>query len=153
MTADNSEKKFASATPREPAEINDSKAVPEAPCSDAFEREHVTEENYVKLPDLFSSIMAVEPKVNQHYFKVKPAADAWIAKYAYLIFLRGTQEADENRLMRMDEKSAARNTKGDFCYLSATWVPQADEEALRMIVDWNSWVCRRSAWRSGCVLM
>lgn len=33
----------------------------------------------VNLPDMFCSIMSVEPLVNVHYEKIKPEADAWAA--------------------------------------------------------------------------
>lgn len=33
----------------------------------------------VNIPDMFSSIMSVEPLINPHYEKVKPEADAWAA--------------------------------------------------------------------------
>ena len=33
------------------------------------------------MPDMFSSIMAVEPIVNPNYFKVKPKGDTWIQWY------------------------------------------------------------------------
>lgn len=36
----------------------------------------------VRIPDMFGSIMSVKPVVNPHHFRVKPAADAWIAEYA-----------------------------------------------------------------------
>jgi hypothetical protein len=35
----------------------------------------------VRIPDMFGSIMSAEPVVNPHHFKVKAAADAWIAEY------------------------------------------------------------------------
>ena len=38
----------------------------------------------VYLPDLFSSIMAVEPIVNPKYHEVKAKADSWITRYACL---------------------------------------------------------------------
>jgi hypothetical protein len=34
----------------------------------------------VRVPDLFSSIMASKPVVNPNYFKVKIEGDRWIAK-------------------------------------------------------------------------
>lgn len=37
----------------------------------------------VRVPDLFSSIMAVQPVVNPNYHKVKPEADAWITEYVF----------------------------------------------------------------------
>ncbi len=33
----------------------------------------------VNIPDMFSSIMSVEPLINPHYEKIKPQADAWAA--------------------------------------------------------------------------
>ncbi|KUI56708.1 Presilphiperfolan-8-beta-ol synthase [Cytospora mali] len=77
----------------------------------------------VRIPDLFSSIMATKPTVNPHYHDVKPYADRWIAK-----------------IMQADDEWATKNSKADFCYLSSLWVPNADEEALRVVVAWNEWI-------------
>lgn len=41
-------------------------------------------ESFIKMPDLFASIMAVKPCVNPHYFEVKPKAESWIVKYIEL---------------------------------------------------------------------
>ncbi|KAI0533379.1 Presilphiperfolan-8-beta-ol synthase [Xylaria digitata] len=76
----------------------------------------------VRVPDLFSSIMASRPTVNPNYFKVKAEGDGWIAK-----------------IMSFD-KTSAKNIRVDFCFLSSIWVPNADEEALRMTLDWNHWI-------------
>ncbi|KAJ6002360.1 Presilphiperfolan-8-beta-ol synthase [Penicillium sp. IBT 35674x] len=77
----------------------------------------------VFVPDLFSSIMAVQPVVNPNYYKVKLEADAWITK-----------------IIQADEKWASRNSRVDLAYLASIWAPTCDEEALRMMVDWNHWV-------------
>lgn len=79
-------------------------------------------QNFVYLPDLFSSIMAIDPCVNSNYHKVKPEADSWI-----------------KRVLHADERWAAKNTKADFAYLVALWAPYCDEEALRMMTDYNNW--------------
>jgi hypothetical protein len=42
--------------------------------------EEVPKEHVIHLPDMFSSIMSIEPVINQHYSKVKLEAEAWIAK-------------------------------------------------------------------------
>ncbi|GAW16728.1 hypothetical protein ANO14919_061650 [Xylariales sp. No.14919] len=42
--------------------------------------------------------------------------------------------------MNMDEKTSAKNTSADFCFLASIWAPNADEEALRMLLDWSHWV-------------
>ncbi|KAI0410412.1 Presilphiperfolan-8-beta-ol synthase [Xylaria grammica] len=78
---------------------------------------------FVRIPELFSSIMSTRPVVNQNYFKVKAEGDRWISK-----------------IMNMDEKTSAKNTRADFCFLASIWAPNADEEALRMLLDWNHWV-------------
>ncbi|KAL9599822.1 MAG: hypothetical protein Q9219_003608 [cf. Caloplaca sp. 3 TL-2023] len=67
--------------------------------------------------------MAVEPTVNPNYFKVKLSGDAWI-----------------QRVMEKDEKWGQRNSRVDLCYLASMWAPYADEDALRMMLDWNHWV-------------
>ncbi|TGJ85574.1 hypothetical protein E0Z10_g3222 [Xylaria hypoxylon] len=77
----------------------------------------------VNIPDMFSSIMSVEPLINPHYEKIKPQADAWAAM-----------------IYNLDEKMARRNAKADFAYMNAIWAPHADEEAYRMMVDWHHWV-------------
>ncbi|KAI2606579.1 Presilphiperfolan-8-beta-ol synthase [Hypoxylon sp. NC1633] len=80
-------------------------------------------ERHVRIPDLFSSILASRPVVNPNYFKVKAEGDRWIA-----------------RIMNMDEKMCARNVRTDLCYMTSIWVPNADEEALRVMLDFNHWV-------------
>ncbi|KAI1267885.1 Presilphiperfolan-8-beta-ol synthase [Xylariaceae sp. FL1019] len=77
----------------------------------------------VNIPDMFSSIMSVEPLINPHYETIKPEADAWAAM-----------------IYDLDEKMAKRNAKADFAYMNAIWAPHADEEAYRMMVDWHHWV-------------
>ncbi|KAI1479684.1 terpenoid synthase [Daldinia eschscholtzii] len=77
----------------------------------------------VRIPDLFSSIMATKPVVNPNYFKVKAAGDRWI-----------------KRIMKMDEKASDKNSKVDFCYMICIWAPNTDEEALRIMLDWNNWI-------------
>ncbi|KAI8624673.1 Presilphiperfolan-8-beta-ol synthase [Xylariaceae sp. FL1651] len=77
----------------------------------------------VNIPDMFSSIMSVEPLLNPHYEKVKVEADAWAAM-----------------VYKLDENKAKRNAKADFAYMNAIWAPDADEEAFRMMVDWHHWV-------------
>ncbi|KAI0808724.1 Presilphiperfolan-8-beta-ol synthase [Xylaria sp. FL0064] len=77
----------------------------------------------VNIPDMFSSIMSVEPLINPNYEKVKPEADAWAAM-----------------VYNLDEKMTKRNVKADFAYMNAIWAPHADEEAYRMMVDWHHWV-------------
>lgn len=42
--------------------------------------------------------------------------------------------------MQADDESAARNSRMDLCYLASVSAPDADEEALRVVVDWNKWV-------------
>ncbi|KAI0850474.1 terpenoid synthase [Daldinia vernicosa] len=76
----------------------------------------------VRIPDLFSSIMSPKPVLNPNYAKVKAEGDEWIA-----------------RIMKMDEKTSARNKRVDFCYLGALWAPDADEESLRVLLDWCHW--------------
>lgn len=44
------------------------------------------------------------------------------------------------RILGLDAKEAIRNSKADFTYMAAIWIPDADEEALRVVVDWLHWV-------------
>ena len=51
------------------------------------------------IPDLFSSIMAVEPVVNPNYFKVKPKGDAWIQWYFNLYWpMTALRPSEANKL-------------------------------------------------------
>lgn len=45
---------------------------------------NLEEPKVVRVPDLFASIMAVKPYVNQHYHLVKPKCNAWVTKYGSL---------------------------------------------------------------------
>ncbi|KAF5563413.1 salicylate 1-monooxygenase [Fusarium phyllophilum] len=81
---------------------------------------HPTE---VRIPDMFGSIMSATPMVNPHHFKVKAAADAFIADY-----------------LKMDKHEAAKNRKADFCFCASAMAPHADAEALRTMVDWLNWI-------------
>lgn len=99
--------------------------------------------------------MAVDPVVNPHYHKVKPKADSWIQRYASIDLGRWRMPLQakveigkpdfEIRVLQADDKWAARNTKVDLAYLASIWAPYCDEEALRMMVDWNHWVCTQSS--------
>lgn len=42
--------------------------------------------------------------------------------------------------MQADDEWAAKNSKMDFCYLASVFAPHADEEALRVVVDWMEWI-------------
>ncbi|KXH39309.1 hypothetical protein CNYM01_04276 [Colletotrichum nymphaeae SA-01] len=79
--------------------------------------------NYVRIPDFFSSIMSVKPVINVNYDKVKREADSWIAT-----------------VLGLSEAQARRNVQANFAFMNAMWVPYADEEAYRTMIDWNNWV-------------
>ncbi|KAM7200837.1 Presilphiperfolan-8-beta-ol synthase [Naviculisporaceae sp. PSN 640] len=78
---------------------------------------------FVYIPDMFTSIMSVEARVNPNYAKLKAERDAWIAD-----------------AMNQDSTWAARNAKVDLAYLASAWAPDADEDLMRTIMDWNHWV-------------
>ncbi|KAI0516858.1 Presilphiperfolan-8-beta-ol synthase [Xylaria bambusicola] len=78
---------------------------------------------FVRIPDLFSSIMARKPVVNPNYFQVKAEGDSWIAQ-----------------IMRWDEETRTKYVQVDFCYISSIWVTTCDDEALRLTLDWQYWV-------------
>lgn len=42
--------------------------------------------------------------------------------------------------MEWDEKRRKKNSTTDFAYMTALWIPKADAESLRMILDWNHWI-------------
>ena len=44
------------------------------------------EDMILVLPDMFSSIMAVDPVMNPNYFKVKSKGDAWLQLYFKPVF-------------------------------------------------------------------
>lgn len=46
-----------------------------------------------------------------------------------------------NRIMNFNKDMTAKNTRVDLCYLASIWAPDADAVALRMMLDWNHWVC------------
>ncbi|KAF4339046.1 pentalenene synthase [Fusarium beomiforme] len=77
----------------------------------------------VRIPDMFGSIMSATPVVNPHHFKVKAAADAFIADY-----------------LKMEKHEADKNRKADFCICASAMAPHADAEDLRTMVDWLSWI-------------
>ncbi|KAK1705415.1 isoprenoid synthase domain-containing protein [Colletotrichum lupini] len=79
--------------------------------------------NYVRIPDFFSSIMSVKPVINVNYDKVKREADGWIAM-----------------ILSLSEAQARRNVQANFAFMNAMWVPYADEDAYRTMIDWNNWV-------------
>ncbi|KAK0370381.1 hypothetical protein CLIM01_12258 [Colletotrichum limetticola] len=79
--------------------------------------------NYVRIPDFFSSIMSVKPVINVNYDKVKREADSWIAT-----------------ILSLSEAQARRNVQTNFAFMNAMWVPHADEDAYRTMIDWNNWV-------------
>ncbi|OJD36052.1 terpene synthase metal binding domain protein [Diplodia corticola] len=78
---------------------------------------------YVRIPDMFASIMSVAPRVNPHYHKVKQEAEKWAIS-----------------VLSLDEQQAMKCSMADVTYLAALWVPDADEEALRVFADWMHWV-------------
>ncbi|KAM0146338.1 hypothetical protein ACHAPG_011193 [Botrytis cinerea] len=78
---------------------------------------------FVRVPDLFGSIMSTKPVVNPNYFAAKARGDRWIA-----------------RVMNFNKAVAARNSKVDLCFLASMWAPDAPEDRLVMMLDWNHWV-------------
>lgn len=42
--------------------------------------------------------------------------------------------------MNFDKAMAARNVKVDLCFLASIWAPNASEDRLVMMLDWNHWV-------------
>ncbi|KAH0491851.1 hypothetical protein TgHK011_003256 [Trichoderma gracile] len=79
--------------------------------------------NQVVIPDLFSSIMAVEPSINPHYKEVKVEADAWFKS-----------------LLQLEGKAEAKFNKTDFGFAAAVWAPSADKDRFRTAVDWANWI-------------
>ncbi|KAI1080884.1 isoprenoid synthase domain-containing protein [Whalleya microplaca] len=77
----------------------------------------------IQLPDLFSSIMSIDPVVNPSYKKVKAEAEAWIS----MVF-------------NLNEEQAQKNTEANFALMNAMWAPNAGDAALRVMIDWHHWV-------------
>ncbi|KAI0007135.1 isoprenoid synthase domain-containing protein [Xylariaceae sp. FL0662B] len=91
--------------------------------SESGDSQDLTQSFSVHLPDLFSSIMSVDPVVNPNYEKVKAEADNWIS-----------------RVFNLTEEKARKNAQADFAYMNAIWAPKADDIALRVMIDWHHWV-------------
>lgn len=45
-----------------------------------------------------------------------------------------------NRLLNLDAKAYAKHQRVNFSRLASMWMPEADEEGLRVMVDWLTWV-------------
>ncbi|KAK4209967.1 Presilphiperfolan-8-beta-ol synthase [Rhypophila decipiens] len=78
----------------------------------------------IRIPDLFSSVMATELRVNPHYF---PS-------------IREEGYERIRRLMKKDEKWSAKNQSVELGWLCSTWASTANAEALRTLFDYNHWV-------------
>ncbi|KAK2596069.1 hypothetical protein N8I77_013577 [Diaporthe amygdali] len=79
--------------------------------------------SFVRVPDFFTSIMAMDPIVNPNYFAAKAKGDRWIARH-----------------MGFDKATAAKNAQADLCFLASIWSATASEDRLLMMLDWNHWV-------------
>ncbi|KAL8282699.1 hypothetical protein RB600_005924 [Gaeumannomyces tritici] len=75
------------------------------------------------LPDLFVSIMSPSPRLNPLYEVVRPASEAF------------TKE-----LLGLDAASFKKHHRVNFSLLASMWMPEADAEGLRVMVDWLTWV-------------
>lgn len=54
--------------------------------------------------------------------------------------LQTSRTKTSSRVFQFDETAAKKNVKADFALMCALSAPYADEEALRMMVDWHNWV-------------
>ncbi|KAJ5713106.1 uncharacterized protein N7483_010287 [Penicillium malachiteum] len=77
----------------------------------------------VIVPDMFSSIMSTIPKVNKHYEAVKIECNLWV-----------------KQILGLSEAQYQKNLKAEFALLGSLWVPEADKDALRLVIDWLQWV-------------
>ncbi|KXJ85099.1 isoprenoid synthase domain-containing protein [Microdochium bolleyi] len=80
-------------------------------------------EDPLVIPDLFSSIMCIEPAINRNYAGVKKEADAWI-----------------EQILKQRKEWTSKNRKANFTFLASLWAADVDEEALKVRVDYNNWV-------------
>ncbi|KAF6804145.1 hypothetical protein CSOJ01_10409 [Colletotrichum sojae] len=78
---------------------------------------------FVRIPDFFASIMSTKPVINPNYFAAKAKGDRWISS-----------------VMNFDKAMAAKNAKADFCYLACMWSPEASEDQMATMMEWNYWV-------------
>jgi len=78
----------------------------------------------VKIPDLFSSVMATPLRVNPHYFST----------------VREEGYERIKTLMKKDAVWSAKNASVELGFLCSTWVPTAGADALRTFFDYNHWV-------------
>ncbi|KAJ0280091.1 hypothetical protein CBS470a_008908 [Colletotrichum nupharicola] len=78
---------------------------------------------YVRIPDCFSSIMSVEPAMNVNWERLKEEANAWIKDIYHL-----------------SDAQAKKHSRANFAFMNAMWIPYADEESFRVMLDWNNWV-------------
>ncbi|GAB1317645.1 hypothetical protein MFIFM68171_07855 [Madurella fahalii] len=78
----------------------------------------------VRIPDLFSSIMATGLRVNPHYFPT----------------VREEGYERIKRLMKKDDAWSAKNASVELGFLCSTWAPTASADALRTLFDYNHWV-------------
>ncbi|KAJ0359945.1 hypothetical protein COL26b_014216 [Colletotrichum chrysophilum] len=77
---------------------------------------------YVRIPDCFSSIMSVEPAMNVNWERLKEEANAWIKDIYHL-----------------SDAQAKKHSRANFAFMNAMWIPYADEESFRVMLDWNNW--------------
>ncbi|KAJ0384217.1 hypothetical protein COL922a_008854 [Colletotrichum nupharicola] len=80
------------------------------------------EAQYVRIPDCFSSIMSVEPAMNVNWERLKEEANAWIKDIYHL-----------------SDAQAKKHSRANFAFMNAMWIPYADEESFRVMLDWNNW--------------
>ncbi|KUJ19360.1 terpenoid synthase [Mollisia scopiformis] len=77
----------------------------------------------VFMPDMFCTIMAVEPIVNSSYASVKLEAEEWLF-----------------RELNADETLRKRIRKTSWWWFAAAAAPHASKEDLKVLVDWGNWV-------------
>ncbi|KAF9885940.1 hypothetical protein FE257_012230 [Aspergillus nanangensis] len=75
----------------------------------------------MRIPDMFTSIMASEPVVNPNYDRVRRESDAWMEKI----------------LERSDDWEKYKYI--DSSLMGAMWAPTTDVDGLRIVADWILW--------------
>ncbi|KAF3810516.1 Presilphiperfolan-8-beta-ol synthase [Colletotrichum gloeosporioides] len=99
---------------------------------------------FVRIPELFGSIMSTKLVVNPNYFEVKAVGDQWIARIVLrsgvVLSPKLTHRALSGSVMKYDEAEAAKNSKVDLCFLASIWSPIASEDRLKIMLDWHHWV-------------
>ncbi|KAI0397527.1 isoprenoid synthase domain-containing protein [Xylariaceae sp. FL0594] len=77
----------------------------------------------VRIPNMFVSFLAEQPRVNPNYDWVRPQAEAWFSDFC-----------------SFDKRMSGLLTKADASYFVAVVAPDAAPKEFRTMCDWMNWV-------------